>query len=100
MILLGVVQRGVVGREKRHRRILVGDAGIGQPQVVGGEPVRLEPVRPVVLGDDRAAALDVGEERRQAGGEVVAHVVGADADHHGVEAAELLGGEVRAGRAG
>ena len=77
----------MVGREERHRRVLVGDAGVGQPQVVGGEPVRPEPIRPVVLDDDRAAALDVGEERRQVGGEVVAHVVGADADHHGVEAA-------------
>ena len=31
-------ERGVVGGEERHRRVLVGDAGVGQPQVERGEP--------------------------------------------------------------
>ena len=34
------------------------------------------------------------------GGEVAAHVVGADADHHGAQAAELLGRKVVAGETG
>ena len=82
----------MVRGEERHRGVLVGDAGVGQPQVERGEPGRAEPVRPVVLGDDRAALLDVVEQRRQVGGKVVAHVVGANTDHHGAQAAELLGG--------
>ena len=86
----------MVWSEERYRRTLVGDPGVGKPQAIGREPVRPQAVRPVVLSDNCAARLNVGEERRQARGEVVAHIVGADANHHRVESAELFGREVRA----
>ena len=62
------------------------------------EPALAQAVERVVLRDDRAARLDVGEQRGQALGEIRPHVEGADADDHRVEAAQPFRRQVGAGQ--
>ena len=94
----GVVSTGCVGRQDRHRRVLVRHAVAREAQGERREPALAQAVQRVVLRDDRAARLDVGEQRGEALGEIRPHVEGADADDHRVEAAQPFRREVGAGQ--
>ena len=85
VILLGVVSTAWSASRNFDRCALVGDAGVSPGVVRIARAGRFEPVRPVVLGDDRSTALDIGEESIHFDSEVIAHVVGTDADNDAVE---------------
>src|SRR5437762_1069225 len=91
-------QHGMLGRQDRHRRVLIRHAVAREAQVERREPALAQAVQGVVLRDDGAARLDVGEQRGQALGEIRPHVEGADADDHPVEAAQPFRREVGAGQ--
>src|ERR1700677_3841657 len=84
----------MVRGEKGDRGVLVRDAISRQLQFERRQLVRFQPVRPVVLSDDCAAILDVGEKRRHLRGKIVSYVEGANADDDGIESAQLFRGQV------
>ena len=93
----------MVRDEQRDGGVLVGHAVVRQVarelELVGGE-LRLGARRGVVLLDDGPARLDVGEERGKLRDKVRPGAEGAHADDHGVEALELLRGQVGARQRG
>ena len=84
----------MIRRENPHLGILVGDPVARNLQRERADLFRLQVGRRVVLRDDHAARLHIGEQLRLPARDSLLRVVGANAEHDGVETFEIFRGDI------